>query len=214
VSELNIKMPEDLPIYSQSTLRTRLQFADLDGLKGVDTASVWEKSDKCIEQLENASNVREARVGIKETTKAGLLEMHAVLFNNRERAGQLRHKPVKPLYRGHDCPDPQFIDHSLDNFFDWLTAESISEIHPIEKAAFVLTRIVDIWPFEFGNLTVAIMGANIFLGQAGLAPFFVLPQHVKEFDAVIGQAMTIETQPLVNTIYKTIKREMEALAPR
>jgi hypothetical protein len=24
--------------------------------------------------------------------------------------------------------------------------------------------------------------------------------------------MTIETQPLVNTIYKTIKREMEALA--
>ena len=84
MSELNIKMPEDLPIYSQSTLRTRLQFADLDRLKGVDTASVWEKSDKCIEQLENASNVREARVGIKETTKAGLLEMHAVLFNNRE----------------------------------------------------------------------------------------------------------------------------------
>ena len=111
-------------------------------------------------------------------------------------------------------PGPQFIDHSLDNFFDWLTAESVSEIHPIEKAALVLTRIVDIWPFEFGNLTVAIMCANIFLGQAGLAPFFVLPQHVKEFDAVIGKAMTIETQPLVNTIYKTIKREMEALAPR
>ncbi|PYS54861.1 MAG: hypothetical protein DMG13_06460 [Acidobacteria bacterium] len=205
-------MPEDLPIYSQSVLRTRLQFADLDRLKGVDTTSVWEKSDKYIAQLEDASNVRQARLGAKETTKAVLLEMHAVLFSSRERAGQLRREPVQPLYRGHDCPAPQFIDHSLDNFFDWLTAESVSEIHPIEKAALVLTRIVDIWPFEFGNLTVAIMSANILLGQAGLAPFFVLPRHLKEFDTVIGQAMTIETQPLVNTIYKTIKREMEALA--
>src|SRR3989442_12494256 len=119
--------------------------------------------------------------------------MHAVILTNREWAGQLRDKPVKPLYRGHDCPDPQFIDHSLDTFFDWLTAEGISEIHPIEKAAFVLTRIVDIWPFEFVNLTAAIMCANIFLGQAGLAPFFVLPQQVQELDAVIGQAMTIGT---------------------
>jgi Fic family protein len=158
--------------------------------------------------------VRQARLGVRENTKAGLLEMHAVLFSNRERAGQLREQSVKPLYRGHDCPDPQFIGHSLDNFFHWLTAESISEIHPIEKAALALTRIVDIWPFEYGNLTAAIMWANIFLGQAGLAPFFVLPQHVKEFDAVIGQAMTIETQPLVNTIYQTIKREMQALASR
>ncbi len=205
-------MPEDLPIYSQSVLRTRLQFADLDRLKGVDTTSVWEKSDKYIAQLEDASNVRQARLGAKETTKAVLLEMHAVLFSSRERAGQLRGELVQPRYRGHDCPAPQFIDHSLDNFFNWLTAESVSEIHPIEKAALVLTRIVDLWPFEFGNLTVAIMSANILLGQAGLVPFFVLPRHLKEFDTVIGQAMTIETQPLVNTIYKTIKREMEALA--
>ena len=121
---------------------------------------------------------------------------------------------VKPLYRGHDCPEPQFIDRSLDNFFGWLTAESISEIHPIERAALLLTRIVDIWPFEFGNLTVAIVFANQVLGEAGFAPFFVLPQHVKEFNTVVAQAMTIEMQPLVNAIYKTVKREMEALAPR
>jgi len=207
-------MPEDLPIYPQSTLRTRLQFADLDRMKGVDTTPAWEKSDRYIAQLEDAANVREARLAAKETTKAGLLQMHAALFGNREGAGQLRHAPAKPLYRGHDCPDPQFIEHSLNNFFYWLSAESVSEIHPIEKAALVLTRIIDIWPFEFGNLTVAIMSANIFLGQAGLAPFFVLPQHTKEFDTVIAQAMTIETQPLINAIYRTVKQEMDALAAR
>ena len=207
-------MPEDLPVYSESGLRTRLQFADLERFKVEDTASVWEKSDKYIEHLEGASNAQRARTVVREAAKAGLIETHSILFNGREGAGKLRQKAIKPLYRGHDCPEPQFIDRSLDNFFSWITAESLSEIHPIEKAALVLTRIVDIWPFEFGNLTVAIVFANLFLRQAGLAPFFLLPEHVKEFNTVVAQAMTIETQPLVNAIYKTIKREMEALGSR
>ena len=202
-------MAEDLPIYSESMLRTRLQFADLERLKGVDTTPAWEKADKFIESLEGGSNAREAREAVQEPTKAALLEMHSILFG-----GLLRQQPLQPLFRGQDCPDPQFIDRSLDNFFNWLSAESIAEIHPIERAALMLTRIVDIWPFESGNLTSAIMLANIGLRQAGLTPFFVLPEHKKEFNTVVAQAMTIETQPLVNAIYKTIKREMEALVPR
>jgi Fic family protein len=121
---------------------------------------------------------------------------------------------MKPLYRGQDCPDPEFVDRSLDNFFNWLTAESVFEIHPIERAALVLTRVVDIWPFEVGNVTAAIMLANGSLHQAGLSPFFVQPEHRKEFNTVLAQAMAIETQPLVNAIYRTIKREMETIAQR
>jgi fido (protein-threonine AMPylation protein) len=200
-------MADDLPIYSESMLRTRLQFADLDKLKNIDTASIWEKSDKFLEQLEGGTNVRHARESVLEPTKAGLLEIHSIVFD-----GVLRQRSVQPQFRGQDCPDPEFIDRSLDNFFNWLTAESVAEIHPIEKAVLVLTRIVDIWPFNQGNLTVAIMLANIGLGQAGLAPFFVRPEHKKEFNTAVGQAMSIETQPLVNAIYRTIKREMEALA--
>ena len=188
-------------------LRTRIQFNALERLRGADTSPVWEKSDDFISQLEGARNVREAREGVKEATKAGLLQMHSIMFT-----GELRRKSVQPLFRGHDCPDPQFIDRSLDNFFNWLTAESISEIHPIERAALVLSRVVDIWPFETGNLTVAIMLANVGLRQTGLAPFFVLPEHKKEFMTVVAQAMAIETQPLVNAIFNCIKREMEALA--
>lgn len=191
-------------------LRTRLQFADLEKLKGVDTAPAWEKSDKFVEQLEGGVNARQARESVHELTKNGLLQIHSILFNG----GPLRQTSMKPLYRGQDCPDPEFIERSLDNFVNWLTAESVSEIHPIERAALVLTRIVDIWPFDTGNLSVAIMFANISLRSAGLSPFFVLPEHKKEFNTVVAQAMSIETQPLVNAIYKTIKREMEALASR
>jgi fido (protein-threonine AMPylation protein) len=200
-------MPEDLPIYSESTLRTRLQFADLDRFKHMQISPVWEKSDSIIEQLEGASNVRQARETVQKPTKTGLLRIHSMVFD-----GALRQRSMKPLFRGQDCPAPEFIDRSLDNLVYWLTAESVAEIHPIERAALVLTRIVDIWPFQSGNLTVAIIFANIGLQQASLPPFFVLPEHKKEFNTVIAQAMAIETQPLVNAIYKTIKRELEALA--
>jgi hypothetical protein len=185
-----------------------LQFADLERFRDVDTASIWEKSDRFIEQFEGGTNVRRARESIQTATKAGLLEMHAIVFGT----GGLRQRAVKPLFRGQDCPEPEFIDRSLDNFFGWLTAESIAEIHPIERAALGIVRIVDIWPFETGNLTAGIMFGNIILRQAGLPPFFVLPEHQREFHTVIVQAMSIETQPLVNAIYRTIRRELEALA--
>src|SRR3989442_15956656 len=153
-------------------LRTRLQFADLQRFKHVATTPIWEKSDTFIEQFESGANVRHAREAVQDGTKAGLLQIHSNVFD-----GTMRQEPMKPLFRGQDCPDPEFIDRSLDNFFNWLAAESIAEIHPIERAALVLSRIADIWPFESGNLTSAIMLANFGLRQAGLAPFFVLPEH-------------------------------------
>jgi hypothetical protein len=202
-------MSDDLPIYADAGLRTRLQFTALERLRGLDTTSVWEKSDEIIARLEGAKNVRQAREEVQEVTKSGLLKMHSLMFT-----GVLRQTSLAPLFRGQDCPDPQFIDRSLDNFFHWLTAESVAEIHPMERAALVLTRLVDIWPFDTGNLTSAIMLANIGLRQAGFAPFFVLPEHKKEFNTSVAQAMAIEMQPLVNAIYNCVRREMEALAPR
>jgi len=206
-------MADDLPIYSESMLRTKLQFADLERLKGVDTSAAWDKSDRFIEQFEGAINVQRVRESITEVTKPAIVQAHAILFSGREGAGILRQQRQKPLYRGQDCPDPQFIDRSLENFSSWLTAASVSEIHPIERAALVLTRMVDIWPFDFGNLTVALVFGNLCLLQGGFAPFFFAPEHAKEFNTVVAQAMSIETQPLVNAIYKSVKREMEALAP-
>ena len=207
-------MPEDLPIYSEPPLRTSLQFASLDKLKGVETATIWEKSDSYIAGLEDAVDVSLARTEFHECTKESLLNLHGVLFSRREGSGELRHTAIQPVFRGQDCPEPQFVSRSLDNFSNWLTAESVSEIHPIEKAALALTRIIDIWPFEYGNVTVAIMSGNLFLRHAGLAPFFVLPKDAKEFKKILAQAVSIETQPLVNAILSTVKREMEAIAPR
>src|SRR5579884_3300827 len=117
-------MPEDLPIYSDSMLRTRLQFADLERMKGVDTSSVWEKSDRMIEQFEGAINAGQARKQMQDITRSNLLSAHSILFSGRQGAGVWRGESLKPLYRGQDCPAPEFVERSIDNFVNWLTAES------------------------------------------------------------------------------------------
>src|SRR5262245_51625035 len=207
-------MAEDLPIYSETPLRTGLQFAELERLKGVDTSSAWKQSDERISALEGANGVQAAREGLTAMTKDSLLRKHALLFPERSGSGQWRQTAMKPLYRGQDCAPPEFIERSADNLATWLNAESFTQIHPIEQCALAMTRIVDVWPFEFGNLTTALVFGNVALRNAGLTPFFVLPDYRSEFEKTIAQAMTIDMQPLINAIFRTVKKEMEALAKR
>ena len=162
-------MPDDLPIYSDSVLlRSGIQFADLLRWKGIDASPIWKKSDTFIAQMEGGKDIEAARTAVLEPDKSGLIRAHAIIFSGSPGAGELRKSRIAGRYRGQDCPEPEFINQSLDNFFNWMTAESVAEIHPIEKAALVLTRIVDIWPFDSGNLTMAIVLANAFLRQAGM----------------------------------------------
>lgn len=210
-------MPDDLPIYSEAMLRTSLQFADLERFKGTDNSESWTRADQIIAGLDDgvsAAGVAAARAGLARPSKESLLRVHALLFPERAGAGGLRTTVLQPIYRGQDCAPPEFIERSLDNMESWLTAESFSDIHPIERCALTIARVVDIWPFDFGNLTTAVVFANSFLEKAGLAPFFILPEHRREFEKAIAQSMTIDMQPLINAIYRTVKKEMDARAER
>jgi fido (protein-threonine AMPylation protein) len=207
-------MAEDLPIYSDIPLRTGLQFAELERLKGIDLSTILDRADAAISALEGAAGATAARQELHTASKNELLQVHRFLFPDRKSAGEIRSTGLAPLYRGQDCVPPEFIARSLDNLMGWLNAESFSQIHPVEQCALTLTRVIDLWPFEFGNLTAAVVFANLPLLNAGLAPFFVEPQHRNELEKAVGQAMIIDMQPLVNAIFRTVKKEMEALARR
>lgn len=205
-------MAEDLPIYSEVPLRTGLQFAELERLKGSDLSPAQARSDASIASLEGATGVTVARESLQSASKDSLLRMHGLLFPDRAGSGQLRKTALAPLYRGQDCAPPEFIEHSLDNMMEWLSAESFTQIHPIERCALTVTRLIDVWPFEFGNLTAALMFGNLWLTNANLAPFSVPLEYRNEFEKAIAQAMTIDMQPLVNAIFRSVKKEMESLA--
>src|SRR5688572_28334923 len=144
-------MSKDLPTYSDVPLRTGLQFAALEALKGRDDSAVWNRADAFIGAMEGGTQDSSARSGLGEVSKEAILRVHSVAFSGRAGAGQFRTTALQPLYRGQDCAPPEYIEQSIDNLVVWLTAESFTQIHPIEQCALTITRFIDVWPFEFGN---------------------------------------------------------------
>ena len=112
-------MPEDLPIYSEKPLRTGLQFAELERLKGFDVSQVYPQADAWISAFEGATGVTAARESLTAVSKDGLLRVHSLLFPDRPGAGQWRQTSLKPLYRGQDCAPPEFIERSVENLMKW-----------------------------------------------------------------------------------------------
>jgi hypothetical protein len=203
-------MAEDLPIYPDAGLRSARQFADLDRLRLAVSPVDWDETDRRLAALEGAVNVAQAREALSQPSPANLAIAHARLFQGRPGAGQWRQNVIIPAHRGQDSVPPEFVERSVTNLFGWLEADSFLELHPIEQAALAMIRLIDIWPFDLGNLTSAIIVANHFLDRARLDPFFVLPEHQKEFQTTIARGFTMDTQPLVNAIYNTVWRGMKA----
>lgn len=202
-------MAQDLPIYSDSFFRGANPFASLDRARGMDLTSCLERFDRLLNHGEGNEPAGEARLAAKEASREVLLGVHRLLFPDRPEAGLLRASVVAGVYPGQDCPEPEHIGRSIQNLEQWLGADSFGELHPVEQTALCLTRLVDIWPFEMGNTTTAVVFANQFLLRSGYPPFFVLANEIAEFDQILAQAIRMQTEPLVRAIYKCTERELD-----
>lgn len=202
-------MPDKLPIYSDSIFNSANPFPALEKIREGDVERCLERFDQMLDHGEKAGSIAAALVGIGGMTKQDILGLHRKLFDGRPRAGELRISRVAASFRGQDCPEPEFLNQSLDNFEKWFSVDALAELHPIQQAALALTRLFDIWPFEFGNRTTAIVFANSFLLRAGYPPFFVLPAQIQEFEEAMSQAILMQTESLVRAIYKCMERELD-----
>jgi fido (protein-threonine AMPylation protein) len=200
-------MTEELPIYPD--FRRVHRFPNLERVSHLDMNAALQRFDQELGERDGVRDPCGARSTMSTPGKAGLLDIHRTLYGPREGAGRLRGSPVAPVFDGQDCPEPEFLARALDNFEQWLGAESFGEIHPIEQAALCLTRIVDIWPFEFGNRTSAIVFANFFVVQAGYAPFWVSAQNRKAFSQALAASISMHTEPLAQAIYQSILRQSD-----
>jgi len=199
----------DLPIYSDAIFRSANPFPVLETIQEGEVARCLERFDRGLDFGEGAGSPASALQSIGGVGRVDIVALHQRMFTPRAGAGTLRTSTVAARFRGQDCPDPEFIAQSLDNLEKWLQVDSMAELHPIQQTAMVLTRLIDIWPFEFGNRTTATVFANGFLYRAGLPPFFIPAGQVEEFETILAHAITMQTEGLVRAIYKCIERELE-----
>ena len=193
----------DLPIFGDN------RYPPVEQITGEALAACLARFDSALDYGESASEVGRARASLVAADGEGLLRVHRILFRGREGSGQLRASQAVPVFEGQDCPGPQFIGRSLENLEQWLGADSFGEIHPIEQAALTLTRLVDIWPFEFGNRSASAVFSSFFLTRSGYPPFLVLPEQLAEFDEALSAAIRMQTAPLVALVTRCIRRELE-----
>jgi hypothetical protein len=203
-------MPGDLPIYSDSIFRSADPFPALANITGDEIARVTERFDRHVAfDGEPASGLADALGNIAAPDKESLIALHGRLFEGHPDAGRMRQSALAAVFRGQDCPEPEYIDQSLNNFVAWFRTDGFGELHPIQKTALALTRVVDIWPFAIGNRTTAVVYANQFLTRSAIPPFFILPGEQREFDEILAHAISMQTEGLVRAIYKCIERELD-----
>lgn len=203
-------MPGDLPIYSDSIFRSADPFPALANITRDEIARVTERFDRHLAfDKEPASGLADALGKIAGPDKESLIALHRRLFEGQPGAGQFRKTALAAVFRGQDCPEPEYIGQSLDNFVAWFGTDGFGELHPIQQTALALTRLIDIWPFAIGNRTAGVVYANQFLTRSGIPPFFILPGEQREFDEILAHAISMQTEGLVRAIYKCIERELD-----
>jgi Fic family protein len=94
-------------------------------------------------------------------------------------------------------PAPNHLPAVLEGAFQWYTAESFAELNPIEQAALVLLRLIEIQPFEQGNQRTALVAASLYTLRGDLPPLVIKAQMNAEYFLALDEATRMNTKPMV-----------------
>ena len=147
------------------------------------------------------------------TSSAGRLSL--ALFEKLQAAlgteTGLRRLPSEPQVPGHRPASTAALPAIMSSTFEWFEAESFLELHPVEQAALVHTRLIDLQPFPVENTRLARLGADLFLLRAQLPPLIIAAER-NAYKRVLHQAILLDTQPLVELLALATERALEELA--
>jgi Fic family protein len=102
-----------------------------------------------------------------------LLELHRTLIGVDANADVLRKTEAAPINALHDPTPAILLPKMIDHAFDWFSTESFAELHPVEQAAVVYLRLLDMHPFPAATGTTALLAASFYTERAGLPPLVV-----------------------------------------
>lgn len=100
---------------------------------------------------------------------------------------------------------------ALDMACRWFTAESISELNPIEQAALALLRLLEIQPFERHNERTVLAAASLFTMRGGLQPIIIRPDLAPAYRSAIEEGLRVNTRPMVEVIAESVEKTIDAM---
>lgn len=120
-------------------------------------------------------------------TADSIRELHSLLYQqiDPEQAGQYRTVPVILTGTDYTPPAADEIPRFMEHLADQISSSRYS-LHPIELAAMVLKRLIDIHPFTGGNGQIARLLMNLILVNTGYAVVSIPPERRGEYQNALS----------------------------
>jgi hypothetical protein len=102
-------------------------------------------------------------------------------------------RPLKPV-------PAERLPAAVESACRWCAAESFAELNPVEQAAIVLLRLLEIQPFEQANTQTALLAASLFTLRSEMPPVIIRPEHDRAFLSALEEGGRTNTKPMVELI--------------
>ena len=147
----------------------------------------------------------EAKFGVES-----LLDLHRTVTGASAGMDVLRKIEPTPICATHEPTPALILPRMLDNAFDWFDTESFRDLHPVERAAVVYLRLLDLHPFSSHTETTATLAAGFYTEREGMPPLVIFADDLTQarYARALEAAFRMLTQPLVEFFAEMLTRTM------
>ena len=135
---------------------------------------------------------------------------HLILTNiDKKNAGRYRTRNVLISGASHTAPDHFNINPEMENLISWYKN---SELHPIEKAALLHCKFVNIHPFIDGNGRTARLLISLQLMKGGYPPIIIKTEdRFKYYELLDKGAVEEEYSPFISMITNYCENHIKSI---
>jgi hypothetical protein len=139
-----------------------------------------------------------------------LFDLHRTVTGAAPGADILRKTEPPPVSPAHEPAPALILPKMLDNAFDWFDTESFRDLHPVERAAVVYLRLLDLHPFSSHTETTAALAASFYTEREGLPPLVIFADDLTQarYARALEASFRMLTQPLVELFAEMLTRTM------
>ena len=139
----------------------------------------------------------------EEVSERVIKEIHAlVMYGIDDKGpGAYRMEPVVITGASHIPPSFYEVPRLMEELIDWYHSDEASKLHPIEKAAMLHSKLVNIHPFADGNGRTSRLLMNLELTKSGYLPVIIeLQQRAKYYEVLDIAAVKGDYHPFVKFV--------------
>lgn len=162
--------------------------------------------------------LNEDAVAENDQAAVSLLESLRRVTSLTRARGRAAEITVDLLVELHNPSDPAVLPEraraALDTACRWFSADSFAELHPIEQAAIVLLRLIELQPFDQFNERTALVAASLFTLRSELPPIIVRPQSQIAYRAALDEGNQMNTKPMVELVAESVDESLSETVGR